>query len=64
MCWVANEHLAWRVATGSSGLVHLGGAARLALETRRQVAGMRAYVASSIRLGTTAASFMAGRMAT
>jgi hypothetical protein len=59
-CWAANEHLAWRVANGSSGLVHLGGAARLALETRREVAGMRrAYVASSIRLGTAAASFMA-----
>jgi hypothetical protein len=60
MCWPANEHLAWRVANGSSELVHLVVAARLGLETRRQVAGMqRAYVASSMRLGTAAASFMA-----
>jgi hypothetical protein len=35
MCWAANEHLARRVANGSSGPVHLGGAARLDLETRR-----------------------------
>jgi hypothetical protein len=60
MCWAANEHLAWRVANCSSGLVHLVGAARLALETRRHVAGMqRAYVVSSTGLGTAAASFMA-----
>ena len=57
MCWAANEHLAWRVASGSSGFVHLVGSP---LETRRHVAGMqRANVVSSIGLGTAAASFMA-----
>jgi hypothetical protein len=60
MCWAANEHLAWRVGDGSSGLVHLVSAARLALEIRKQVTGMqRAHVANSIRLEAAAVSFMA-----
>jgi hypothetical protein len=57
---VANQHFAWRIANGISGSLHLIGAGRLTLEAWREASGMqRAFVASTIGLGTAGVSFAA-----
>jgi hypothetical protein len=54
------EHLAWRICNGLSGFIHLIGGGRLAIETLGQKTGIqRAFVTSSIGLGTAGVSFMA-----
>jgi hypothetical protein len=54
----ANQHFAWRIANGISGSLHLIGAGRLTLEAWREASGMqRAFVASTIGLGTAGGQF-------
>lgn len=56
----AQEHFAWRISNALSGLIHLTGAGRLMLETRRQASGMqRAVGASTLGIATAGVSFVA-----
>ena len=49
VCYADNESIAWRLANTLGGLMHLLGASRLALETKRGQTGFRsAWIASSI----------------
>jgi hypothetical protein len=58
--FAADEHLAWRICNALSGIIHLIGGGRLALETRAQKTEVRSSaIASTIGLGTAAVSLMA-----
>lgn len=56
----SESHLAWRICNALSGLIHLIGAGRLALETLgRRTEVLSASLTSAIGLGTAAVSFAA-----
>lgn len=55
-----NEHTAWQIGNGLSGLVHLTGAGRLMVEMRQQKGGIqKGLAASSIGIATAGVSFVA-----
>ena len=56
----SQEHIAWQICNAVSGLIHLIGGGRLALETyRHRTDVLRSSAASVMGLGTAAVSFAA-----
>ena len=56
----SEEHIAWQICNAVSGLIHLIGGARLALETsRHRTEVLRSSATSVMGLGTAAMSFAA-----
>lgn len=51
-----NEDLAWRIANGLSGIVHLVGASRAALETRHGTSGFDRASIPTLAIGFTVAT--------
>ncbi|HEY2525858.1 MAG TPA: hypothetical protein VGI29_12415 [Candidatus Binataceae bacterium] len=57
---VSEEHIAWQICNALSGLIHLIGGGRLALEaSQHRTEVLRSSAASATGLGTAAVSFLA-----